>query len=134
MIVLIICADDSSRRANSRLLRALGHSYIEAKNGDSGITTYLEYANNIGMVLVDLVLDSPIPDGLDVIRGIRSTVEDERRIVRVPICLRLYEDDTATITKALDYGADSVWIWNTGAEALVEALAMADQLNSGKLG
>ncbi len=86
------------------------------------------------MVLVDLVLDSPIPDGLDVIRGIRSTVEDERRIVRVPICLRLYEDDTATITKALDYGADSVWIWNTGAEALVEALAMADQLNSGKLG
>jgi len=86
MGTILVADDDNTVRAllRSALLLA-GHSVYEASNGLEAVAIFRSYANNVDLVVMDMVM--PVMDGTQAIARIRETRPE------VPvICVSGYSD------------------------------------------
>jgi diguanylate cyclase (GGDEF)-like protein len=100
---ILIVDDSATIRAGLRgLVEKMGHSAIEADNGDKALSTYLR--DRPDLVLIDVMM--PVMDGYEAARRIRKSSPDEW----VPIIFLSSKEDDQDLDRAIEAGGDDYLI------------------------
>ena len=99
----ILVVDDNliNRKKMRMSVRALGHNSTLAENGMVALEALRN--NTFDVVLLDLVM--PEMDGFDVLRELKS----DKRLSHIPvIVVTAYDEQTDSVVKAIELGAEDV--------------------------
>jgi diguanylate cyclase (GGDEF)-like protein len=100
---ILIVDDSATIRAGMRaLVEKMGHSAIEAEDGDKALATYLR--DRPDLVLIDVVM--PVMDGYEAARRMRKSSPDEW----VPIIFLSSKEDDQDLDRAIEAGGDDYLI------------------------
>jgi len=100
---ILIVDDSATIRAGMRsLVERMGHSAIEADNGDKALSTYLR--DRPDLVLIDVMM--PVMDGYEAARRMREASPDDW----VPIIFLSSKEDDQDLDRAIEAGGDDYLI------------------------
>jgi diguanylate cyclase (GGDEF)-like protein len=100
----ILIVDDSAtvRAGMRKLVEKMGHSAIEAEDGDKALSTYLR--DRPDLVLIDV--EMPVMDGYEAARRMRESSPDDW----VPIIFLSSKEDDQDLDRAIEAGGDDYLI------------------------
>jgi diguanylate cyclase (GGDEF)-like protein len=98
MKILIVDDSPTIRAAMSQLVKRMGHSVIEAEDGDKALFIYLR--DRPDLVLIDVMM--PVMDGYEAARRMRDSSPDEW----VPIIFLSSKEDDQDLDRAIEAGGD----------------------------
>jgi len=98
MQILIVDDSPTIRAALSQLVKRMGHSVVEAEDGDKALHIYLQ--DRPDLVLIDVMM--PVMDGYEAARRMRESSPDEW----VPIIFLSSKEDDQDLDRAIEAGGD----------------------------
>ena len=98
----ILAVDDNINNTSllKKRLEKKGHSVITANDGKEALSALLKKENNIDVVLLDIIM--PKMNGFEVLKYIRN----DKRLFDLPVIMISSMDDTDSIFRCIEYGAD----------------------------
>lgn len=110
MKVLVVDDNQANRNVLRYALRGFGHEVIEAVNGLEGVELFTQHRPS--MVLMDV--NMPVMDGYEACQQIKQVSGDDF----VPVLFVTAYDDTKTMRKSVEAGADDYIVKPINVEAL----------------